>query len=202
MNYGNQPDHDNLTARPSVELLLAFSHGQSSLRSASRNAADRTPRQLQRLCGSDLERDWLRSGPHGTGCPLVPSTSSKHAAPAQTSSTMSTMRPSMWTVRRTITPRRRTRDATQNENMEDGGYVVIRFGHKDDWTAIITPLPAHLREGYMKFAVGSLVKARGREWVVLPESDERLLVLRPLGGTDAEVTGDLRPLGARGARPV
>lgn len=41
----------------------------------------------------------------------------------------------------------------------------------------------------MSFAVGSLVRARGREWVVLPESEEDLLVLRPLGGTDAEVTG-------------
>src|SRR5438270_358716 len=28
----------------------------------------------------------------------------------------------------------------------------------------------------MSFAVGSLVKARGREWVVLPESDEQMLV--------------------------
>jgi len=41
----------------------------------------------------------------------------------------------------------------------------------------------------MSYAVGSLVKARGREWVVLPESEEDLLVLRPLGGTEDEVTG-------------
>ncbi|WP_027365559.1 helicase-related protein [Desulfotruncus alcoholivorax] len=41
----------------------------------------------------------------------------------------------------------------------------------------------------MKFAVGSLVKARGREWVVLPESKDDLVVLRPLGGTEDEVTG-------------
>ena len=43
----------------------------------------------------------------------------------------------------------------------------------------------------MPFDVGSLVRARGREWVVLPESeqDHDLLVLRPLGGTDDEVTG-------------
>lgn len=44
------------------------------------------------------------------------------------------------------------------------------------------------------FAVGSLVRARGREWVVLPESEENLLVLRPLGGTDDEVTGIYLPL--------
>jgi hypothetical protein len=41
----------------------------------------------------------------------------------------------------------------------------------------------------MNFATGSLVKARGREWVVLPESDDAVAVLRPLGGTEDEVTG-------------
>jgi len=44
------------------------------------------------------------------------------------------------------------------------------------------------------FAVGSLVSARGREWVVLPESEPDLLVLRPLGATDAEITGILPEL--------
>lgn len=36
----------------------------------------------------------------------------------------------------------------------------------------------------MTFAPGALVHARGREWVVLPESGDDLLVLRPLGGGD------------------
>ena len=39
------------------------------------------------------------------------------------------------------------------------------------------------------FAVGSLVAARGREWVVLPDSAEDFLVLRPLGGTDDDIAG-------------
>ena len=46
----------------------------------------------------------------------------------------------------------------------------------------------------MSFAVGSLVKARGREWVVLPESGEEMLILRPLGGSEDEVTGIFMPL--------
>ncbi|MEU3886987.1 helicase-related protein [Streptomyces sp. NPDC029041] len=37
------------------------------------------------------------------------------------------------------------------------------------------------------FSAGSLVKARGREWVVLPESEPDLLVLRPLGGSDDDI---------------
>jgi superfamily II DNA or RNA helicase len=44
------------------------------------------------------------------------------------------------------------------------------------------------------FAVGSLVQARGREWVVLPESEPDLLLLRPLGATDAEIAGILPAL--------
>lgn len=48
----------------------------------------------------------------------------------------------------------------------------------------------------MDFAVGSLVKVRGREWVVLPESEkeEDVLWLRPLGGSDDEVAGVYLPL--------
>lgn len=38
------------------------------------------------------------------------------------------------------------------------------------------------------FPPGTLVRARDREWVVLPDSDEVSLVLRPIGGLDDEVT--------------
>ena len=46
----------------------------------------------------------------------------------------------------------------------------------------------------MSFAAGSLVRARGRDWVVLPESDDELVMVRPLGGTDDEITGILTSL--------
>ncbi|MFB6274390.1 MAG: hypothetical protein ABEL51_16020, partial [Salinibacter sp.] len=41
----------------------------------------------------------------------------------------------------------------------------------------------------MSFSVGSLVEARGREWIVLPGSDDCLVRVRPLGGSDEETTG-------------
>src|SRR5262245_34778993 len=44
------------------------------------------------------------------------------------------------------------------------------------------------------YAVGSLIKARGREWVVLPGSEDDLLMVRTLGGTEDEATGLLLPL--------
>ncbi|MET7286453.1 helicase-related protein [Streptomyces sp. NPDC005573] len=39
----------------------------------------------------------------------------------------------------------------------------------------------------LTYSAGSLVTARGRDWVVLPESEPDLLVLRPLGGSDDDV---------------
>ena len=33
-----------------------------------------------------------------------------------------------------------------------------------------------------RFAIGTLVRARGREWGVLPESQDDLVILRPLAG--------------------
>jgi superfamily II DNA or RNA helicase len=43
----------------------------------------------------------------------------------------------------------------------------------------------------MSFEVGSIVRARGREWVVLPSSDQEILAVRPLVGSPIEQTGIL-----------
>ncbi len=40
-------------------------------------------------------------------------------------------------------------------------------------------------------APGTLVQARGREWVVLPESTDEMLMVRPVGGLDEEIAGIL-----------
>ena len=54
----------------------------------------------------------------------------------------------------------------------------------------------------MPYTVGSLVRARGREWVVLPESSAEWLVLRPLGGTDREIAGLYLPLEGADVQPA
>lgn len=46
----------------------------------------------------------------------------------------------------------------------------------------------------MNYAAGTLVRARGRDWVVLPDSDDRGLRLKPLGGADLETTSILPSL--------
>ncbi len=38
---------------------------------------------------------------------------------------------------------------------------------------------------------GTMVRSRGREWVVLPESSDDLLIVRPVGGLDEETVGIL-----------
>ena len=56
-------------------------------------------------------------------------------------------------------------------------------------------LPLDVRNGLVTFhAVGTLVRARERDWVVLPGSDDELLLLRPLGGSEDETTGILPAL--------
>ena len=46
----------------------------------------------------------------------------------------------------------------------------------------------------MSYAPGALVTARGREWVVQPDSSDDLLLLRPVGGSDTETVGILTAL--------
>jgi len=52
------------------------------------------------------------------------------------------------------------------------------------------------------YQTGSLVRTRGREWVVLPESGDDWLILRPLGGTDREIAGVYLPLESEDVAPA
>lgn len=53
-----------------------------------------------------------------------------------------------------------------------------------------------------EFLPGSLVAARGREWIVLPESDTRTLRLRPLGGGERDETLIFLPLERQPVQPA
>jgi superfamily II DNA or RNA helicase len=45
-----------------------------------------------------------------------------------------------------------------------------------------------------KYRPGALVRVRNRDWVVQPSPDPELLLLKPLGGSDDEITGIFIPL--------
>lgn len=49
---------------------------------------------------------------------------------------------------------------------------------------------------------GSLVTLRNRPWVVLPSEDTDLLLLKPLGGSDEEITGIFLPVSGRDEKPL
>ena len=39
-------------------------------------------------------------------------------------------------------PERQQRDRQQEEDLEDLGYSIIRFGHQDDWASIFAQYPS------------------------------------------------------------
>jgi superfamily II DNA or RNA helicase len=51
------------------------------------------------------------------------------------------------------------------------------------------------------FKPGTLVTLRNRPWVVLPSEDIDLLLLKPLGGSDDEITGIFKPLANEADKP-
>lgn len=52
------------------------------------------------------------------------------------------------------------------------------------------------------YKAGSLVTLRNRPWIVLPSEDKDLLLLKPLGGTDIEITGIYKPLANEADKPL
>ena len=52
------------------------------------------------------------------------------------------------------------------------------------------------------FNVGSIVRARNREWVVLPSADADTVLLRPIGGSEKEISGIYLPLNLEKIEPA
>jgi len=53
----------------------------------------------------------------------------------------------------------------------------------------------------LNYKPGSLVTIRNRPWVVLPSEDSDLLLLKPLGGSDEEITGIFLPVAGSTEKP-
>ena len=197
MGYYNQRDHEFLDRMLVKEYLLP--NGRLGRQSLVRRSV--TVRQYQRLVNltdSGLERGFLKHVYDGEY--RLPSDAQRMFDQCHT-------RPDfIYDEQRTVVyidgphhqyPERAERDARQTEDLEDLGWTVIRIDD-DDWGASSASTPNIFGGGEMSHAVGSLVKCRGREWVVLPDAgdDPDLLMLRPLGGTEDEVCGIYLPLEA------
>ena len=52
------------------------------------------------------------------------------------------------------------------------------------------------------YPTGSLVRLRGRDWVVLPSQEQDVLLLRPLTGGEDQITGIFLPIEGKEIKPA
>lgn len=135
MSYGNQWDHEHLDRHEIRDFLLDMARGKLEVSSSGRSRADHLAGLLD-SCESDLERNWLD---------FLVKANLRLPTRAQAYVETCRTRPDFCyeDCQAVIYvdgpvhdfPNRHARDLAQTEAMEDLGYLVIRFGHREDWTA-------------------------------------------------------------------
>lgn len=141
MHYGNQPVHRQLDRRSIRDFLLQLAQAAAQTAPANHTRPEHLE-QLGRMAGSDLERRWLDFlDEHHL---RLPSHAQRLVENCHT-------RPDFFYADHHAAiyvdgphheyPERVARDAVQTECMEDQGFVVIRFTHRDNWSEIIARFP-------------------------------------------------------------
>ena len=142
MTYGNQPDHQHLDRKKIRDLLLEFTKARVASAPASIPRVEHLDNLLRRA-DSELERDWLHLlEAHDL---RLPSDGQKFFDQCQT-------RPDFYYHEaKTVIyidgpphdyPERHQRDSIRTECMENAGYIVIRFNHRERWLDIINQFPS------------------------------------------------------------
>ena len=141
MHYGNQPVHRLLDRQLIRETLLRLTRARTESAPGGQTRAEHLA-MLKRLAGSDLERRWLDLLEAQNL--RLPSAAQKLVEGCQT-------RPDFFYADDMTAiyvdgpphdfPDRDRRDSERTECMEDAGYTVIRFHHRDDWDATIARYP-------------------------------------------------------------
>jgi len=147
MSYTNQLDHE-LLDRVLVQPILS-EYAQATIRAAPAptSRAEHLQR-LKNLAGSQLEIRWLE---------FLEQNNYRLPTHAQkTFSECKTKPDFFYNQDFTVVyvdgpphdyPERQARDREQQTCMEDLGYTVIRFGHQDDWTKIVSQYPGIFGSG-------------------------------------------------------
>ncbi len=141
MTYTNQRDHPLLDRHSIRDILLALAQSTLAASPVARSRAEHCE-ALLRQAGSELERQWLR---------LLDERGLRLPSHAQYLIEACGTRPDfVYLEERTAVyidgphhayPERAARDAARQACLEDDGYTVIRFGHTDDWDAILARFP-------------------------------------------------------------
>ncbi len=141
LSYGNQPDHRLLDRHTIRDLLLNVAASTVTTSGVKRSRAEHLD-ELLKLSGSDLEREWLRF-----------LDGRRHRLPSRAQPLLAQFgtRPDFtYDDAQTVVyidgphhdfPERQTRDQAQTAQLEDSGFTVVRFGFRDDWSAILAKFP-------------------------------------------------------------
>jgi ATP-dependent helicase YprA (DUF1998 family) len=147
LSYANQREHRMLDRKAIRNQLLDYRDSSVSAAPAARPRSEHLA-ALKRLSGSSLEEQWLdfleANDFH------LPSSAQLFVDDCKT-------RPDFFYEDHNAAiyvdgpvheyPERQQRDRAQNACMEDKGYAVIRFGHADDWHAIVGRYPSIFGRG-------------------------------------------------------
>jgi hypothetical protein len=147
LSYANQREHRMLDRKAIRNQLLDYRDSSVSTAPAARPRSEHLA-ALKRLSGSSLEEQWLdfleANDFH------LPSSAQLFVEDCKT-------RPDFFYEDHNAAiyvdgpvheyPERQQRDHAQNACMEDKGYAVIRFGHADDWHAIVGRYPSIFGRG-------------------------------------------------------
>lgn len=136
LSYSNQGDHNLIDRQAIRELLLSWSRGKTEVSSSRRSRAEHLA-DLKNLCGSSLEKEWL-DRVHALDLRLP--TAAQFRIPECGT------KPDFYYEEQRLAvyidgpphdyPDRQARDRDQVAALEDRGYWVIRFHHRDNWEAI------------------------------------------------------------------
>ena len=141
MSYGNQTDHPLIDRKKIRDILFAYSHAAVSISPVELSRSEHLKRLINQT-GSELERSWLRFlDKHDYHLP----------SSAQVFMEKIKTRPDFIYDDHLAAiyidgpihdfPDRAKRDAEKRNSLEDLGYIVIRFGHDDDWQGIVAKYP-------------------------------------------------------------
>jgi very-short-patch-repair endonuclease len=141
MNYSNQRDHALLDRKEIRDILLQFSQTQVVAAPAAKPRSEHLEHLMQRA-ESGLERQWLQ---------YLESQGYRLPSKAQESIPSCKTRPDfLYEEDMTVVyvdgphhlyPDRHQRDLLQEEELEDAGYMVVRFGIEADWASILQQYP-------------------------------------------------------------
>lgn len=141
MSYGNQTDHKLLDRKLISDILMQYADATVSTSPVSKTRSEHLI-ELKRLAQSTLEIEWLEFIDDG-----------RYALPSRAQVLVESCgtRPDFMYDEEQVAiyvdgphheyPERAKRDREQTEALEDAGYLVIRFGAKDDWVQIISRYP-------------------------------------------------------------